>query len=133
MSFMRARLQRLVPLLAGLGCSSSTGQTSPMPSPVTVTSTTNGASAATTSAGSGGMTGAGGSGTTATGGMGGNTVVGPPPSCDAGTNPPPARTPGVWTAVNPQGQVFGGDPGNGSFIQGVAIDPCSPSTVYACI
>lgn len=42
----------------------------------------------------------------------------------------PKLEPNKWTAINPSGVKFGGEPGNGAFVQGMAIDPCNPSTIY---
>ncbi len=58
----------------------------------------------------------------------------PPPVCDAGRPATaPSLMPGVWTVINPPGQPFAGDPGAGTFLQGVTIDPCNPYTIYACL
>ena len=49
--------------------------------------------------------------------------------CD---EPWPANAPklveNVWTRINPPGPVF--KPQGDSFVQGMAIDPCNPSTIY---
>lgn len=59
-----------------------------------------------------------------------------PPTCVNGVAsaglPPnaPALKPGVWTDISPKGSNWAGEPGSGAFAQGMALDPCNPTTIY---
>lgn len=54
--------------------------------------------------------------------------------CDA---PWPAQAPTLksdtWTSLNPSTVKFTGEPQDGPFVQGFAIDPCNSSTLYLCV
>lgn len=79
---------------------------------------------------SGGKGGEGGGGGPR-GGNGGSIL---PATCD---QPWPATAPALrsdaWTRLNPPSVTFAGEPQTGAFVQGLAIDPCNPSTIYLCI
>ena len=42
----------------------------------------------------------------------------------------PTLAPGVWTNISPPGLPFNGEPANGTFGQGLALDPSNPATIY---
>jgi hypothetical protein len=105
-----------------------------------------GASAGSSGSGTGGGSSGGGSG--GAGGSAGTSVNGGAglgqagsfdtggPKCgvEGGTGgpsgPTPALEPGVWVNITPNLQDFAGDPGSGSFGQGIAVDPCNPAILY---
>src|SRR5262249_26888277 len=105
---------RCLALVLAAGCTGQVGTVGSTSQHPTSTSGTVGGPATTSGAGG---SGAGGSGTSGSG-SGGSSIGGgggaflPPPSCDAGPGASrPSLTAGVWTAINPQGQLFTGDPG----------------------
>lgn len=46
------------------------------------------------------------------------------------SGPTPALPVGEWVNITPTASDFAGEPGIGSFGQGVAVDPCNPSILY---
>jgi len=42
----------------------------------------------------------------------------------------PELEPGVWTDISPPGVAFNGEPWDGTFTQGLALDPSNPATIY---
>jgi len=101
-----------------------------------------GAGAMTAAGGESAAAGGGDSTAAGTGGQsmtseGGGAGMGALPSSTTCDVPWPAAAPtlqpSVWTPINPTGPVFAGDPGSGSFVQGMAIDPCNSSTLYVTV
>lgn len=84
--------------------------------------------------GTGGASGSGASGSAGLGQAGSFETGGPKCGVEGGTGgpsgPTPALTPGEWVNITPNIQDFAGDPGSGSFGQGIAVDPCNPAILY---
>jgi hypothetical protein len=95
---------------------------------------TGGSSGAATGGAGGALTGGGGGGG---GGGGMRPDPGPfvPPKCadESMARPPnaPVLEAGVWKNISPEGVPFRAE--NGSFTQGMTMDPCNPGTLYVCI
>ena len=79
--------------------------------------------------GAGGAVGKGGGMSSDAGPFVGPTCANGNPKLPAGA---PALTPGVWKDISPKGPKYGWGSEN-VFVQGMAIDPCNPATLYVTV